>query len=613
MCGIAGILSSSSPVSSDRLKKMTDSIAYRGPDGEGHWINNTAQVGLGHRRLAILDLSEAGQQPMHGFSRYSIIHNGEIYNFPEIKETLEKKGYAFHTRTDTEVIIAAYDHWGPKCLSYFNGMFAFAIWDEKEQTLFAARDRFGEKPFFYTYINDEFVFGSEIKALWAAGIKKILNRRLLFNYLTIGYVDNPAKPEETFFESVKKIPAAHYLLFSPSKKEIKTERYWSLDPGHEQSRVNESLVLEEFEELLSRSVNYRLISDVPVGTSLSGGLDSSSILALLAEKNDRKSFHSFSAVFPGFEKNEEAYIDEVCQRFDWPNTKTQIREEQIAGLIEKVSRHLDEPFGSASNLAQYQVYARARENGVPVLLDGQGADEVLAGYSKYYKWYWQELFRHRKLLRSGELKAARALGNREKFGFSNLLAALFPDLASVLIEQRYLLKAVRDPELEPGFIREQSRDAYLGKPDIATLNEVLHYNTTIHGLEELLRYADRNSMAHGVEVRLPYLDHKLVEFLFTLPGHFKIRKGYTKWLLRTAMNERLPASIAWRADKIGFEPPQETWMKHPEVQALIQRSKEKLVKEGILRSETLQKKPQPHSAYAAGAYDWRYLAAGYLL
>lgn len=612
MCGIAGILSPS-PVSSERLRRMTDAIAHRGPDGEGHWINPGGQTGFGHRRLAILDLSVAGKQPMQGQDRYTIIHNGEIYNHLELKEILEKSGYTFHTRTDTEIIIAAYDHWGPKCLSHFNGMFAFAIWDEREQTLFAARDRFGEKPFFYTYINNELIFASEIKALWAAGFEKKLNRRLLFNYLTIGYVDNPARPDETFFESVKKLPAAHYLFFTPATKEIKTIRYWELDPTLVQSRVNESLVLEEFNELLTRSVKYRLRSDVAVGTSLSGGLDSSSILALLAENKGEQDFHSFSAVFPGFEKNEEPYIDEVCRRFHWPNTKTYIREEQIAGLIEKVSRHLDEPFGSASNLAQYQVYASARANNVPVLLDGQGADEVLAGYGKYYKWYWQELFRHRKLLRSGELKSARALGNQEKFGISNLLASLFPDLAPVFIEQRYLLKTVKEPDLDPGFIREQSRDAYLGKPAISTLNEALHYNTCTHGLEELLRYADRNSMAHGVEVRLPFLDHQLVEFLFTLPGQFKIRKGYTKWILRTTMNERLPASIAWRTDKVGFEPPQEKWMGIPAVQDLIRQSKEKLANQGILRSDIGSKKPQPHSAYAARAYDWRYLAAGFLL
>lgn len=613
MCGIAGILSPSSPVSPDRLKGMTHALAHRGPNGEGHWINDKGNIGLGHRRLSILDLSDAGQQPMHCLGRYHITHNGEIYNYIELRDELKKKGYVFHTGTDTEVVAAAYDHYGEDCLDHFNGMFAFAIWDEKEQTLFAARDRFGEKPFFFIHTADEFLFASEIKAFWAAGLEKKINRRLLFNYLTIGYVDNPTKPEETFFESIRKLPAAHFLTYAPATGQLHIERYWQLEIQDPLAKISPQEAGEQFIDLLNTSVRLRLRSDVPVGTSLSGGLDSSSIIALLAaQTHSPNQFQSFSAVFPGFEKNEEPFIDEVCAHFDWPNIKSSFGEDSIAALIEKVSRHLDEPFGSASNLAQYVVYASARQNGVSVLLDGQGADEVLAGYNKYYKWYWQELFRHRKLMISGELKAARALGNTEPFRFNNIIAALFPDLASVVLEQQYLLKAVKNPALNPNFTREQSRDAYLGKPAISTLNEALYYNTTIHGLEELLRYADRNSMAHGVEVRLPYLDHHLVEFLFTLPGNLKIRNGYTKWLLRDAMKERLPSSITWRTDKVGFEPPQKKWMALPAVQSLIQQSKQKLVKEEILNDSVLKEKPQPHSAYAAEAYDWRYLAAGFL-
>lgn len=613
MCGIAGILTSASPVSPDRLKKMTDAIAHRGPDGEGHWIHPTGKIGLGHRRLAIIDRSDAGRQPMHCLDRYTLIHNGEIYNYLELRTTLEKKGYRFHTQTDTEVIASAYDHWGKDCLTHFNGMFAFAIWDEKEQELFAARDRFGEKPFFFTQTPEGLFFGSEIKTFWAAGLEKKVNHRLLFNYLSIGYVDNPTRPRETFFEGIHKLPAAHCLSYRFGDHEPQIESWWELDLDAETSTRSAEEVKEQFLEKLTRSVQWRLRSDVPVGTSLSGGLDSSSILALIAGTGQKEKRHSFSAVFPGFDRNEEVFMEEITQRYQWPLTKVRIDDTEIAGLIQKVCTHLDEPFGSASNIAQYQVYRAARQHGTPVLLDGQGADEILAGYGKYFKWYWQELFRKRKLLRSGELKAARQLGNTESFGFSNIVAALVPDLASVLLEQRYLLKAVKDPGLSPEFIHAQGRHAYLGKPAITSLNEALYYNTVVHGLDELLRYADRNSMAHGVEVRLPFLDHELVEFLFSLPADFKIRNGYTKYLLRETMQDRLPASIAWRADKVGFEPPQKMWMRESSVQEMIHHAKVKLVEAGFLRDEVLNRKPQAHSAYAPGAYDWRYLTAGYLI
>jgi asparagine synthase (glutamine-hydrolysing) len=246
-----------------------------------------------------------------------------------------------------------------------------------------------------------------------------------------------------------------------------------------------------------------------------------------------------------------------------------------------------------------------------VLLDGQGADETLAGYIKYYKWYWQELFRKRKLYRSRELRAAREIGVDERFGVRNMIAAYFPDFSTIVLERQYLLKAIRHDDLTKDFVKEQSNEAYYTTPGQFTLNGVLHFNTCTHGLEELLRYADRNSMAHGREVRLPFLSHELVEFVFSLPAHFKIRNGRTKWILRESMKNKLPEAITWRKDKVGFEPPQENWMADPRVQEAIRSSKAWLVDQGILKKEVLEKKIVPKPAHAADNFDWRYLSAAF--
>ena len=614
MCGIAGIIqSNSSGYSKEHLKKMTDALAHRGPDGEGLWQNETGNVLLGHRRLSIIDLSEAGNQPMHYLNRYTIIHNGEIYNYIELKEELQKKGYAFHSQTDTEVIAAAYDCWQELCVDHFDGMFAFAIWDATKKELFAARDRFGEKPFFYFYDGKQLLFASEMKALWAAGIDRIPNQKMLFNFITIGYTDNPEEPGETFFDNIHKLPAASALTYITNKNEIILEKYWDIDPEEENKKITDREALDQFNYLLTCSVNRRLRSDVAIGTSLSGGLDSSSIVSLINEQQaaNYKS-QTFTAVFPGYEKDESAFSKQIADRFGLQQFTTAITADQLADDWEKLCYHHEEPFGSASVYAQYKVFELAKQQDVKVLLDGQGADETLAGYHKYYKWYWQELFRNRKLSRSKELKAAREIGVGEKFGFKNIIAAYFPGFATVTLENQYLLKAIQQEDLTKDFVKLQSKEAYYTTPDHFTLNGVLHFNTCIHGLEELLRYADRNSMAHGREVRLPFLDHALVEFIFSLPSHYKIRKGWTKWILRETMKTRLPESITWRKEKIGFEPPQKSWMENNRIQEATQDAKKKLVEEKILKAEVLEKKVKPQSAHEEDNYDWRYFSAASL-
>ncbi|MGC4037900.1 MAG: asparagine synthase (glutamine-hydrolyzing) [Chitinophagaceae bacterium] len=615
MCGIAGILQTKQRLYDQRhLKKMTDSLAHRGPDGEGFWQNNNETVLLGHRRLSIIDLSNAGAQPMQYRERYTIIHNGEIYNYVELKEELQTKGYHFNTQTDTEVIAAAYDAYGNECVDKFDGMFAFAIWDETKRELFGARDRFGEKPFFYSFQNNQLVFASEIKALWAAGIERRPNLKMLFNFLTIGYTDNPADPGETFFENIYKLPAASSLFYQTGKDELLIEKYWDIDVNEKDEKIKQEQAIEKFNELLAQSVKRRFRSDVAIGTSLSGGLDSSSIVAISSELNAASNSQKcFTAIFPGFKKNEAEYAEQVAAHFHLRHYTVSMSADAMAHDIEKLMFHQEEPFGSASIYAQYKVYEAASENGIKSMLDGQGADEILAGYPRYYKWYWQELFSRRKLLMSKEVKYAREKGIIESFGLNNVIAALFPDIASVFLERRYLLNSLQQEDLTKDFIHAQSREAYYTAPAVSSLNDALYFNTCIHGLEELLRYADRNSMAHGCEVRLPFLDHQLVEFIFSLPADFKIKEGWTKWILRKAMNEKLPEAITWRKNKIGFEPPQQEWMNNKTVRELVNASRQKLIDEKILKPSITGKPINAAASYDANNFDWRYLMAGLYL
>ena len=610
MCGISGIVSKNKEhIAVPVMEQMLLSIQHRGPDGKAIW--QSENIILGHHRLSIIDLSSSGNQPMHFREKYTIVYNGEIYNYKELKEILEKEGYTFQSQSDTEVILASYDCWKEECVQYFDGMFAFAIWDDEEKKLFAARDRFGEKPFYYFFDDEKFIFGSEMKALWAAGVERNVNKKMLFNFLTIGYTDNPNIPEETFYENIQKLPSASFLEYSFSDQQVVVENYWDIDIENVNENISDKEGIEQFQFLFNQSVKRRLRSHVEVGSSLSGGLDSSSVVSSIHSLlGNQSNIKTFSAIFPGFEKNEEQFIDEVSKHFNTHSFKVNPSKINLVETIQKVFHHQEEPFDNASLIAQYAVFELAKQQGVKVLLDGQGADETLAGYHKYYKWHWQGLFRKRKLLFGTELQDAKKLGVQEKFGLSNVLAALVPELASTFLENKYLVKALKQEDLSKEFVRHQSNEAYYQTPTILSLNGILYFNTRMHGLEELLRFADRNSMAHGVEVRLPFLNHELVEFLFTLPPHFKIRNGYTKWLLRQLGKEKLPNSIVWRTDKIGFEPPQKNWMQEKQMQDYIHSMKQNLVNEKVLNTSVLNKPIKASEAYTKNNNNWKYLTAG---
>lgn len=613
MCGIAGIISKNPLlVSTRRIKNATDVLQHRGPEGEGFYINTQKTVTLGHRRLCIIDLSDAAAQPMSYLDRYQIIFNGELYNYIEVRTLLKDDGYHFFTGSDTEVVVAAFAKWGAECLQQFDGAFAFAIWDEKEEELFAARDRFGEKPFYFFYNEEQLVFASEMKALWSMDVKKVVNTKMLYNFLSIDYLNNPGDPQETFFNDIHKLPAGSFLTYSINKHELIVQKYWQVYPETDDS-ISGDEVIDRFTSLFASSISNRMRSDVPVGTSLSGGLDSSMVVAFCDEKSSTQYSHKcFTAAFSNFEKNELHHAQMIAKQFGLQHHVTEIDENKIISLMDHVMKQQEEPITSASALAQYAVFQTAKENGVTVLFDGQGADELLAGYQKYYRWYWMELYKKKQLKRSGEVKAAQLLGIGQSFPVSSKIAALAPHLASSLLQGRKQKMAFQNTDLNRDFAFSHKRDLYYSTPSHFDLNSALYFNTFVQGLEDLLRMADRNSMAHAIEVRLPFLHYKLVEFLFSVPSHYKIHNGWTKWLLRKAGETKLPKEIVWRKDKIGFEPPQKKWMQHNDVQHHIVMAKQKLVEEGILDKTVLLKKIQPHDAYVAENKDWKYWSASYL-
>ncbi len=620
MCGIAGIISQNqTTINTGVLKSMADSLSHRGPDGEGFWINPKNTAGLAHRRLAIIDLSEKGAQPMHYLQRYSIVYNGEIYNYLELKRELQNAGYSFNSASDTEVILAAYDRYKERCLQYFDGMFSFAIWDDHLQILFAARDRFGEKPFYYFTEKHSFVFASEMKGLWAAGINKTLENKSLLSYLALGYVQNPRDKSQTFYKNIFSLPPAHYVIFNVNSTKLSVTNYFDIDKQYTQV-IAEDVAQQKLEALLKTSVTRRLRSDVTVGSSLSGGLDSSTIAyyvnAVRSQKNRAGEFTSFSAVFPGFEKDESAFITTVSQQLNFKNFTVSPTAEQLMADFEKLCYHQEEPFPSSSIFAQYKVYELAKAQNVKVLLDGQGADEVLAGYHKYLHWYLQELVnRYKYLTAKKERKYLQKNNIQVKWGGKNILAAMLPSHAALALEKNEYKKIIHNQELNKSFVANLKGCEWEGihKPVVTKLNDILYYNTIETGLEELLRYADRNSMAHGVEVRLPFLNAELVQFIFSLPSKYKINQGFTKWLLRKSMENKLPASIVWRTDKVGFEPPQKQWMNSPVFKDCLHEAKKKLVTEKILRPSTMQRKIQPLDAHEANNADWRYLCAAQMM
>ncbi len=589
MCGIAGILSTQpNVVQANTLTAMQQSMLHRGSHGTGIYMNDAATIGLAHNRLAIIDLSIQGTQPMQYAGRYTIVHNGELYNYKALKHTLTQLGYTFTTATDTEVILAAYMHYGAACVTYMDGMYAFAIHDNNEHTLYIARDRFGEKPLYYYNHNNTLYFASELKALWAAGVPRLVHQSMQCLYLGLGYTQVPLDAQATYYQQVYMLPAAHYLVatVTPQASTITayTEQYWDIDKEGQNQTITELQATEQLKELLINSIKLRLQSDVPVGTSLSGGLDSSTIAALM-HTIAPNAYHTFTAGFAGYAHNETEYSTQVANHLQLPNTIITPTAQDWQHDYYKLIATQEQPFASASVYAQYKVYQAAKAQGITVLLDGQGADETMAGYSKYMHWYLQELLLYNKKLYQ---ETVQQLPKHLQLGIANKLATYFPAAAAHQLERRAIQQLKWKQHLHQDYVQAHYTRLLIHKPLVKKLNDILYHNTAQHGLPELLLYADKNAMAHGVEVRLPYLQHELVQYIYSLPSHFKIKNIYQKHILRKVAEPLLPHDVVWRKDKIGFEVPQQAWLQAPFFVQKIRAAKELLVAQKILNASVLK-------------------------
>jgi asparagine synthase (glutamine-hydrolysing) len=534
MCGIAGIYGKNNKVQYSDLKTMGAKLAHRGPDGEGIWINEGDNVGFLHRRLSIIDLSVGGNQPMHYADRYTITFNGEIYNYIELKEKLLEKGYVFKSSSDTEVLMALYAEKGHDCVYELDGMFAFAIWDNQEKELFLTRDRFGEKPLYYGFIDGAFCWASEMKALFAIGASGATCPDRIYKYLKSNVIIDEEDTSGTFYKEVKQLDAADYMIVKGAEIK-KLVKYWTLNNIEVNTRISIEDAALKFSQLLTKSIRLRLRSDVPVGSSLSGGIDSSAIV-LIANglKTKDQVQNTFSARFRNFKKDEGRFIDMVVRQA--PNISSHNVWPQSEQLIEEIGNlayHQEEPFYSGSQYNQYCVMRLAKEHNTTVLLDGQGADEQLGGYLHYYHHHLTHLI-------TSDLPEFL----RERREYQKIHSLLQPYRIPRRLPYWYLKKKLFNAKYP------YDRDA----------RSLLLRDTTTTGLKALLRYGDKNSMAFSREVRLPFLSHELAEFIFSLPMNYILRKGWTKYILREAVKGTVPDEITWRKDKIGYEPPQENWL-----------------------------------------------------
>lgn len=558
MCGVCGVVSLGRPPEIEVARAMVARLAHRGPDGQGEYADERG-VALAHARLAIIDLSDAGRQPFSSEDgSLQLLHNGEIFNYIELRRELAGLGHRFRSHTDTEVVLAAYQHWGERCVERFNGMWAFALWDSTRRRLFCSRDRFGIKPFAYRWDGRRLVFASEPQALQAdPHISFEPNLAVVRDFVEQGYTDHGA---ETFFAGVMQLLPGHSLTLDADGLSLR--RWWRLEPAPAPADP-----VEAFRELFVDAVRLRLRSDVPLGTALSGGLDSSAVAVMIdhllrteveaaGPVGERQ--QTFTIYFPDQGHDERPYADAVAaQILSRPHLLTFSADELVAALPDVVSAQ-GEPFGSSSIVAQWFVMRAAARAGLKVMLDGQGGDEALAGYPSTTRSY-----RFADLLASGRLTSlAREIGSANiplsALGQALVTPFLPPDVRWRLRARRGRTDLLLHPRLK-GARRTPAEVA--GGPFADRLRTQYHVVLAQLGLPELLRYEDRNTMAHSLEGRVPFLDHRLVELAYGLPAEELFRGGTTKLVLRRALAELLPTSVRQRQDKLGFVTPEQRFMR----------------------------------------------------
>lgn len=597
MCGIFGLLSQSLTKEhiESKLKVMSKILEHRGPDGNGIWVDDNLSnlnVGLGHNRLSIIDLTDGAKQPMSLSERFVITFNGEIYNYIELKEKLIQSGINFKSNSDTEVLLHMYAQYGEDCLDQIDGMFAFAIWDKIKLELFCARDRFGEKPFYYNLSNGEFTFSSEIKGLISSGVSNTQNEEMVYNYLFYNKLHDSQDLSKTFYSQVKSLPPAHVLKFN-NKNELIIKKYWSASSlSLTQSDLSFNEATLEFEKLFSSSLSKRLRSDVKLGASLSGGLDSSFSVSMINRVAPDIEFSTFSAKFPGFIKDESKYIDIVRSYVNSSNFDCFPTENSITAKLSNVLHFQDEPILSPSILVQYDVMKLANENAVKVIIDGQGADEYLAGYTGFNDVFFKEMFKKSPRLFLKKYKEFLNFNKGNKINKSS--KRVLSTLAKSIVGNKSLntlsefnigkqLSKNGSNSLKDYF-NDNKKFKFKSNYVFQNLDQCLRHSLFNGDLQDLLRFADRNSMANSVETRLPFLNHELVDFVLSLPSEYKFRNGYTKAILREAMKDKLPNEIIFRKEKVGYESPKYNWQEMISDKNLKNNSSEQCFNIAVLES-----------------------------
>ncbi len=545
MCGIVAIVSNRA-IERAPLRAMTEALAHRGPDGFGY--HEASGFAFGHRRLAILDLSERGHQPMFYQDRYVITYNGEIYNYRELRAELEAAGFTFATHTDTEVVLAAYAHWGTDCLKRFNGMWAFVLKDLQTGLFFIARDRFGVKPLYHMFVAGQLVFASEIKALLRhPEYRAEANLDYCRAYLRGGPREYG---RETAFRGVESFAKGAYVEATQAellRGDFSVRRFWSLEPRVEAGAVDENQLREyaqRYYSLLEDAVALRLRSDVKVGSALSGGLDSSSVVHLvnkqLKERGASESLQeTFSSVYgsPGTEHcDETVHIDKLEEYLRVHSNRIEPDPRDVPAEHERMIYYMDTP-PESSLMSSWHTFRLVASTDVVVTLDGQGADEQLAGYPRYAI--------NAIAYSNSPLKDSRALRKIPGFGpFASL------GLSAAVLRRLGLGR------LLPSMLKRAGKQVFDGE----RLNEAL-VKDSLNGLQNLIHYADRTSMAFSIESRMPFLDYRLAEFLAAMPACYKLHDGWTKYVARKAMDGHLPDSITWRRDKMGWGIPEAFWFR----------------------------------------------------
>jgi asparagine synthase (glutamine-hydrolysing) len=566
MCGITGIFNfdPSKNVEQNVLRTMTDIINYRGPDGDGFYVDTN--VGLGHRRLSIIDLS-TGDQPMYSDDKNSVIVlNGEIYNYIEIKEELIKKGHKFKTTSDTEVVLKAYEEWGYECQNKFNGMWAFALWDRNKETLFLSRDRIGEKPLHYASYNNSFIFGSEIKSIFKYGVPKIPQLEFIELYSVFKSIPAP----HTFFKDIKKLQPGHFILVD--KNGFKEHKYWDLPAIDENNMLEDAKqVHERFTSLFEDSIKIRMRCDVPFGAFLSGGLDSASIVALMSNYSDHP-INTFTIGYNESEFDESKLAELVAKKFNTKHHLGIVRSEDFDEVVKRIVHHYDEPFGDSSAIPTGYVSKFASEK-VKMVLTGDGGDELLSGYPSYqgvkFAQRYQRFPRALQNALPGVLSgAAKVFKGRSRYTlnrYTDLFTTSSKEFNERLLDKQAkpgidILRDLIDPSIKTwhanDFINEFMKDCTY-KDDFY---KQMYFNFKFDLPNDYLVKVDRMSMAYSIETRLPFLDHRLIEFMAGVHKKIKMVGWERKSILRNTIAKKLPEQLL-TASKKGFRVPVREWLK----------------------------------------------------